>query len=233
MSKKRKLSKHSVEARAHGSYLLDSPDRNALAPNTDLALLVGFHGYAETAAAHLESLQKIPNKRSLALCAVQALNLFYTKKGAVAANWMTSFERATAIQDNIAYINAVTAQLVQEYGPYEKTIYLGFSQGASMAFRQAAFGDNPCDAVIALSGDIPPELDTKVLAGIPCVLFARGSDDHIYTSEQMKLDTDRLKKAGCPVETFIFSGGHAWTDEFCIYAGDFIRKLSLQKSKKK
>jgi hypothetical protein len=52
------VSVHTIEARTHGRFLARVPN---VAP--PWPLLVGFHGYAETAGDHMEALQTIPGKR--------------------------------------------------------------------------------------------------------------------------------------------------------------------------
>jgi len=46
---------NTIEARTHGRFLVRVPDGAGPWP-----LLVGFHGYAETAADHLDALEAIP-----------------------------------------------------------------------------------------------------------------------------------------------------------------------------
>ncbi|HVG24490.1 MAG TPA: phospholipase, partial [Thermoanaerobaculia bacterium] len=69
-----------VAATVHGRYLYE--DRGAE------RLLVGFHGYAESAEANFAELRKLDCDWSL--LSVQALHPFYTRGGAVVASWMTS-----------------------------------------------------------------------------------------------------------------------------------------------
>ena len=91
------FSEHTIAARTHGRYLVrEGPSQR---------LLVGFHGYAESAEAHMAELQKIRGSESWTLVAVQALNRFYARERIV-ANWMTSQDRELAIEDNIAYVRA-------------------------------------------------------------------------------------------------------------------------------
>src|SRR5688500_8486722 len=107
-------------------------------------LIVGFHGYGETAEIHLAELQRIPGAGEWSLAAVQALHPFYSKGGTViGASWMTSLDRELAIEDNLNYVRRVLAQLPPAEGRPEAhttrtLVFLGFSQGAAMAARAAA-----------------------------------------------------------------------------------------------
>jgi len=96
------VSVHTIEARTHGRFLVRVPN---VAP--PWPLLVGFHGYAETAGDHMDALQTIPGTAEWFLVSVQGLHRFYTRKDRVVSNWMTREDRALAIADNIEYVGRV------------------------------------------------------------------------------------------------------------------------------
>jgi hypothetical protein len=85
-----------IDARTHGRYLICAPRGGAACP-----MLVGFHGYAETAADHMQALQTIPGHEDWLLVSIQALHPFYTRKERVVASWMTRDDRELAIADNV------------------------------------------------------------------------------------------------------------------------------------
>lgn len=206
-----------IAVRTHGRYLIDSPA-------SATATLVGFHGYQENAAIHLEVLRRIAGDRLLNLVSIQALNRFYTRSNAVVSGWMTSEDRELAIADNIAYVAAVLAQVAGETGVTRPLIYVGFSQGVAMAYRAAAFVPPPCDGVIALAGDVPPDV-APVAAGLPAVLLGRGTTDAWYTEAKMAADVATLRGAEVTVEEHVFEGGHGWDDSFVARAGAFLDKV--------
>ena len=71
-------------------------------------LLIGFHGYAETAEVHLDALLKIRGIEKWTIASVQALHPFYTARTQqIVASWMTKLDREQAITDNIAYVRSV------------------------------------------------------------------------------------------------------------------------------
>jgi len=203
-----------IAVRTHGRYLI-----NARADAT--ATLVGFHGYQENAAIHLDVLRRIARDRAINLVSIQALNRFYTRANAVVAGWMTSEDRELVITDNIAYVAAVLAEIAGEIGITRPLIYAGFSQGVAMAYRAAAFVPQPCDGIIALAGDVPPDV-VPMAAGLPITLVGRGSEDAWYSVEKMTADLDTLRSAGVTVEEHVFSGGHVWDDLFVSRAGAFL-----------
>ena len=208
----------SISAGVHGHYLIDAGSSGAS------GLLVGFHGYGENAERHLQELRRIP-AAGWRLASVQALHPFYIQKtGEVVASWMTKLDRERAIDDNLDYVRTVVLDIEREYGPAGRLVYLGFSQGAAMAYRAAA-GGGRASGVIALAGDIPPELRNGSTR-FPAVLVARGQDDTWYTDDVMSRDVEFLNSRRVPVETLTFDGGHEWTDAFRKAAGRFLQHVS-------
>ena len=194
-------------------------------------LLVGFHGYGENAERHLAELAAIPGCESWVLAAVQGLHPFYNSKtGEVVASWMTKQDREAAIADNVAYVRAVVERVRAETGAAGPLVYLGFSQGVAMAYRAAALAGHPAAAVIAIGGDLPPELAEAgfgtIAAGTQVrALVARGADDAWYTTEKLAADLDALTRHGLAVESAVYAGGHEWTAEVRSLAGRVLREI--------
>ncbi len=221
MGKKRQLSSDLLSTRIHGSFLVDAPARPA-AP----LWLVGFHGYAENAEANLRQLKRIPGSRQWLLCAVQSLHLFYNSKTRdVVGSWMTRQHRLQAIEDNIAYVSEVLERLEQRCGRPDLLVLLGFSQGASMAYRAAARCDFPIGGLVILAGDVPPDVVQRGGAVLPPVLLGRGLQDPWYTEEKMQADLQALKTLAARVETCLFEAGHQWSEDFSKAAGRFLAEL--------
>jgi predicted esterase len=200
-----------IPTTTHGRYLVRQgpPER----------LLVGFHGYGETAEVHMGELQKIPGIERWTAVAVQALHPFYLNRtGAIVASWMTSLDRELAIEDNRAYVRSVVAQ----FPPPRHLVFLGFSQGVATAYRAAA--GSTASGVIALGGDTPPEL-FESRPRIPPVLIGRGTREEWYTAEKLEKDLKFLSTV-TTVSTCVFDGGHEWTDEFRRAAGEFLARIS-------
>jgi predicted esterase len=204
---------HTIPATVHGRYLVRQgpPER----------LLVGFHGYGETADVHMAQLQQIPGIERWTAVAVQELHPFYLNRtGAIVASWMTSLDRELAIEDNRAYVRSIVEHLAQSPVPRRQLVFLGFSQGVAMAYRAAA--GSAATGVIALGGDAPPELfeGTPLL---PPVLIGRGRGEEWYTAEKLEKDL-KLLSAVTTVSTCVYDGGHEWTDEFRSAAGEFLAR---------
>ncbi len=209
-----------IETATHGRYLVAGGDGER---RQGLPLLVGFHGYGENAERHLEQLVRIPGSDAWLACAVSALHPFYnTKTGDVIDSWMTSRGRELAIGDNVAWVAKAVADVRRRWRPSERLVYAGFSQGVAMAYRAAARSGHRCHGLIALAGDVPPD----VAAGVfPRVLLGRGTGDTWYTAEKMAADLETLGRAGVEVETCVFEGGHDWTGEFLERAGRFLDRI--------
>ena len=191
-----------------------------------LRLLVGFHGYAQNAGEMLSELRGVDAAAEWTAASVQALHRFYRGRSDVTvASWMTREDRGLMIEDNIAYIDRTVAQ-VADGRPIERLVFCGFSQGVAMAFRAAARGRHRTDLILALGGDVPPELLDDPAVRFPRVLLARGSRDALYSTESWDRNVARLRDRGTQVEALLFDGGHEWTDEFRLTAAKLITELT-------
>ena len=205
----------------HGRYVADVEPASVPPP-----LLVGFHGYAESAEQQLERLRSIPGAQDWLRISIQGLHRFYRGRGDdVVASWMTRQDRDRAIVDNVAYVAAVLDDIARVCFVAPTTAFAGFSQGVSMAFRAAAGAGPRAAGIIALGGDIPPELEADALRRIPAALIGRGLSDAVYSATAFDSDVARLRAAGVRVVPVVFEAGHEWTDAFGEAAGRFLAEL--------
>jgi len=199
---------HTPTVSTHGRYIVEPP-RTEPAP-----VLVGFHGYAEDAEAQLERLRTIPGVESWLVVSIQGLHRFYRGRDrAVVASWMTRQDRELLIADNLAYVTAVLEEIKRHHQVTGAVVFAGFSQGVAMAFRSACRLPEPATAVIAVGGNVPPELDRDALARIPAALVGRGVRDEAYAKKTWQDDQSRLRAAGVDVRAKTFGCGHEWTGE--------------------
>ena len=190
-------------------------------------LLVGFHGYAENADIALERLQQIPGADGWRLVSVQGLHRFYRGRSElVVANWMTRQDRELAIADNLAYVSAVIGEVMPDGAEHHPLVFSGFSQGVAMAFRAACLGTHRSLGVIALGGDVPPDIEAMRLARASTVLLGRGVRDDWYTDAKFAADADRLRGSDVVVTPMSLDAGHEWTAEFAAEAGRFLTALA-------
>jgi predicted esterase len=214
---------HAIETPTHGRVLVVAASDGAPAGR-----LVAFHGYAQSADDVLAEVAAIPGASRWHLLAVQALNRFYARGDEkVIANWMTRQDRELAIADNIAYVDRVIDGIVPAGNAGPRLVFVGFSQGASMAYRAARLGRHRAAGVIALGGDIPPEIKTSPVgaAAWPPVLIGAGDAETWFTPEKVGVDVAFLASQGAAHEVVRYRGGHLWTDEFRAAAGRWLAAL--------
>jgi predicted esterase len=211
-----------VEVPIQGRYLIDANSSGEAKP-----LLLGFHGYGENAERHLQDLLEIPDLERYRIAAIQALHPFYnTKTGEVVASWMTKLNRESAIDQNIRYVRTVVESIRADHQTAPGLVFAGFSQGVAMAYRAATGTGFRCQGIIALAGDVPPELSDDQLAKLPPVIIGRGEEDQWYTREKMEADLNRLSACGVTVTPVVFDGGHEWAADFYKSCAKFLAGLN-------
>ena len=211
---------HAVPTMTHGRVLV----REARAAARK-GLLVGFHGYMESAKTQMDRMEAIPGATEWTLVSIQGLHRFYRGRSEeVVASWMTREDRELAIADNLAYVAAALDQVPHDRST--RVVYTGFSQGVAMAFRAGVLGALPASAVVAVGGDVPPELARDETLRFPAVLLARGSRDDWFTEAKFDKDVAALKARGMAVEPLVYDGAHEWNAAISDAIGGFLSKLS-------
>ena len=217
------VSVHSIAATTHGRYCVRA------AGSDPAGMLIGCHGYAQEAESFASDLEPIPGVDRWLLVSVQGLHRFYTRAGNVVASWMTSQDRELMIADNRAYLRQVVARVGAEHAPglasAAPLVFLGFSQGVAMAFRGAADEAPRCSGIIALGGDVPPDVRARETS-LPSVLLGRGQSDEWYSTERMAADVAWLRSVGTDLTLCEYDGGHEWTDTFREAAGAFLSRVA-------
>ena len=223
---------HAVPTTTHGRVLI----RRARS-RPARGVLVGFHGYSETAAIQMARLEAVCRDDPWTLVSVQALHRFYRGRSQeVGASWMTREDRETAIADNLAYVAAALDLVADDAAA--GVVHAGFSQGVAMAFRAAVLGfdrvsadrgslsapraPRPALGVIAVGGDVPPELLADPVLKFPPVFLARGSADDWYTSAKFGADSGALRARGVDLHPFVYEAPHDWTPAVSAAAGEWL-----------
>lgn len=184
-------------------------------------LIVGFHGYMENAAIQFARLDALPGSSAWTIASIQGLHRFYRgRTQEVVASWMTREDRAVAIADNLEYVNAALNAVPHD--PAARVVFVGFSQGAAMAFRAAARRRDRGADVIAVGGDVPPELLRERSTRFPRVLLARGDRDNWYTHAKFDADVRALTERGAVLRALTYDGAHEWNAEVGRAAGEFL-----------
>jgi predicted esterase len=210
---------HLISTPTHGRVLI----RGARAAAAR-GMLVGFHGYKENAAIQMERLAAVPGASAWTLVSVQALHRFYRGRSQeVVASWMTRQDREAAIADNVEYVgNALEAV---PHDDATRIVYAGFSQGVAMAFRAAIAGRRRASGVIAIGGDVPPELLADAALRFPAVLIARGDRDDWFTQPKFDADIAALTERAVSVRPLVFDGAHEWNDAVAQAASEFLASV--------
>jgi predicted esterase len=233
-----RVEERAISVTTHGRYLVAAPAHPTLeqpAPVTGrpasgtshpIPVLVGFHGYGEDADTHLTRLRTIPDVDGWLIVSVQGLHRFYQRRSEdVVASWMTRQDRDLMIGDNVAYVSAVIDAVTREWNVSSTIVFAGFSQGVATAFRAATRGSQAVRGVVALGGEVPPDLEPHELARVPAALIGRGVRDEWYSASKYASDDARLRAAGAVVTTRGFDAGHEWTTDFSAAAGAFLASL--------
>jgi len=212
---------HSIAATTHGRVLVRRARGGA-----PRGVLVGFHGYSESAAIQLARLEQIPGSESWTLISVQGLHRFYRGRAQeVGASWMTREDREAAIADNLAYV-AAALRTIAPAG--SRVVYAGFSQGVPMAFRAAVLGPRTGNfepaGVIGVGGDVPPELLADHVSAFPPVLLLRGTHDEWYTAAKFDADVEALRASGVALQTVVYDAPHEWTPAVSEAAGAWLAR---------
>jgi predicted esterase len=156
----------------------------------------------------------------------------------VVASWMTWQDREHAIADNIAYVDRVieSVSMTQavhsldavegSFAPHPvEIVFVGFSQGTAMAYRAGVLGKHRVSGIIALGGDIPPDVRDARDRAWPPLLIGAGATDFWYTSSKVSADVAFLESREIPFEIIRSSAGHEWTDEFRATAGAWLTRV--------
>jgi predicted esterase len=210
---------HTIAVTTHGRYLLRPP-----AAGPARVAVVAFHGYGQRAEDLLGELEALPGSEAWLLVSVQGLHRFYDRDARhVIAHWMTREDRELAIADNVAYVDAVVAAVAKAH-PFDRLVFLGFSQGTAMASRAAAQAGERCHALVLLGGDVAPEVLAS-RARLPRTIIGRGTTDAYFSATQFAADSEALEERGVLAAAVEFNGGHEFSPMFRAAAAALIRAL--------
>jgi predicted esterase len=208
-----------VGARVRGRVLVKAARKPAA------GVLLGFHGYLESADTQLARLEQMPGADGWTLVSVQGLNRVYRGRSEeTVASWMTRQDRDEAIADNIEYVNRVVADLGIRRGD-ATVVCAGFSQGGAMAFRAGVRGAFGTAGVICVGADVPPDLLADSEAAFPPVLLVRGVRDEWLTPDTFESGVTALRARGTDVSPLVVDAAHEWTNSVSRAAGDFLLRF--------
>ncbi|MCH6198081.1 alpha/beta hydrolase [Aquiflexum sp. LQ15W] len=199
--------KATLTYRHRGQYHMSHlPNRN------EKEIIVALHGYGQLAEYFLKKLEPIFSDDRLVIVP-EATNYSYQKgfSGRVGANWMTSHERETAIQNNNNYLNEILESVLMKYGQKPSVKVIGFSQGAATATRWVSQLSFKIDKLVLWSGGFAHDLNVSN-AGEKLkntdVVVVLGNSDPMLTPESIQKQDEFIASLPFEVRRLEFNGGH-------------------------
>lgn len=197
------MQEHALATSRTGRYFTLGAPREA----TDLWFVC--HGYGQLAARFLERFRSLAAEHRC-IVAPEGLSRFYLTDSPaerrVGASWMTREDRLHEIEDYVRYLDAVYAA-VRPSRDAAMVTALGFSQGTATVCRWAALGSARIDRVILWGGEVPPDLDLKLLR-VQDVALVYGTRDELFTPKVVAANEARLHEHGIRYALVSFDGGH-------------------------
>jgi predicted esterase len=181
---------------------------------------VVLHGYGQLAARFLAWFAPLDDGTRLVV-APEGLSRFYLdpiaeRRGQttprVGATWMTREDREHEIEDYVAYLEQLSAEIRRHLaGAGPRIVVLGFSQGTATMCRWLAASELRADQVVLWAGGVPPELDVAEwsarLHGAALTLVA-GEQDEMVPASAVVEEGERMSAAGVAFTLLRHPGGH-------------------------
>ncbi len=167
---------------------------------------IATHGYGMLAEFFIDKFNGIISDKHLVI-APEGLSKFYLEglTGRVGATWMTSKDRASEIQDYIAYLEEVYSIIPPTANAI---ILLGFSQGVSTISRWFCATSKKADMLIAWGAAFPEDvLQDKKMCTIPTHIYIGKQDEYIPEEKRMQY-LELLKASQLPIEVHLYEGKH-------------------------
>jgi predicted esterase len=168
------------------------------------------HGYGQLASRFIKKFTHLdPNDNFVV--APEGLSHFYLEglSGNVGASWMTKHERALEIENQSAFLEALTSQLLT-INRFEQVTLLGFSQGGATISRWAANSTIDFDDIYLWATVFPPDMSIDFLENKlkdkRIKLFYGDKDPFIKDSHLMR--NEELIKIIPQMEIIPFEGDH-------------------------
>jgi predicted esterase len=182
-----------------------------------------FHGYGQLAQFFIQKFKAL-KEHNICVLAPEGLSLFYLSgnNGRVGASWMTRENRQMAIENYIAYLDAIVN--IESPSQDIRSTLFGFSQGAATATRWALKGKIKFERLILWAGLFPPDIDFtegSELLSHKKIIEVLGKQDPFITPEkvaEMMLLNQKLKITPTVIE---FDGKHEISEEV-------LRKIAFQ-----
>ncbi|MCB0811071.1 MAG: hypothetical protein KDB96_17470, partial [Flavobacteriales bacterium] len=150
----------------------------------------------------------------LLIAAPEGLSRFYldAQHQRVGATWMTREDREHEIGDQLSYLDALAASLLDECPRAKGLGVLGFSQGVATACRWTALGKANAQHLVLWGGSMPPDLDRDLMRqrwGDMRVHLVQGEKDELVPEQVVSANAAILQRAQVEHAVHHHAGGHA------------------------
>ena len=181
-------------------------------PATARMVWVVLHGYGQLARFFLNKFEGLED--GLLIAAPEGLSRFYldAQHQRVGATWMTREDREHEIGDQLSYLDALAASLLDGCPQAEGLGVLGFSQGVATACRWTALGKANAQHLVLWGGSMPPDLDRSLMRerwGGMQVHLVQGEKDELVPEEVVRANAAILQRAQVEHAVHHHAGGHA------------------------
>ena len=173
---------------------------------------VVLHGYGQLARFFLNKFEGLED--GLLIAAPEGLSRFYldAQHQRVGATWMTREDREHEIGDQLSYLDALAASLLDECPRAKGLGVLGFSQGVATACRWTALGKANAQHLVLWGGSMPPDLDRSLMRerwGGMQVHLVQGEKDELVPEQVVSANAAILQRAQVEHAVHHHAGGHA------------------------
>lgn len=171
-----------------------------------------LHGYGQLAEFFIRKFIPFSSPNRLFI-APEGTNHAYLQEfqGRVGANWMTSYNRETAIANNHRFLDQLMEELLSGFSSPPCIHLLGFSQGAATATRWASQWSGTVDTLILWGGGFAHDMELKLAKQKftnTALALVYGTEDTLITEESKKRQEELLLSIEKPLTVFTFTGGH-------------------------
>lgn len=171
-----------------------------------------LHGYGQLAEFFIRKFIPFSSPNQLFI-APEGTNHAYLQEfqGRVGANWMTSYNRETAIANNHRFLNQLIEELLSKFTQLPRIHLLGFSQGAATATRWASEWSGTIDSLVLWGGGFAHDIELNLAKQKfvhTAVFLVYGTEDKLITEESKKRQEELLLTLGKPSNVLTFDGGH-------------------------